>query len=117
VLIIIVTVLRSLSMTMMICIHAVRSITSSGITTIIVDVSTTSTGIVFDERLEKCPQPRRKRCHAGSEIGFERRPSRRIVEKLGELALDLIALSFTDQEVAQPVKRLDDAHRRSSGPE
>ena len=113
---IIVTILRSLSMTTMICVRTV-SIISSGIITIIVDVLTTSTGIVFDERLEKCPHPSRKRSHAGSEIGFEKRPSGRLVEKLGELAPDLIALSFTGQEVAQPVKRLDDAHRRSSGPE
>jgi hypothetical protein len=29
----------------------------------------------------------------------------------------MVALPFTDQEIAQPVKRLDNAHRRSPGPE
>ena len=76
-----------------------------------------STSIAFDERLEKHPHPCRQRRHPGSEIGFEERPRRRIFEKLAKLTLDLIALPFTDQEIAQPVKRLDDAHRRSPGPE
>ena len=97
---IIVTILRSLSMTTMICVRKVSIISSGNIITIIVDVLTTSTGIVFNERLEKCPHPSRKRSHAGSEIGFEKRPSGRLVEKLGELAPDLIAFSFTGQEVA-----------------
>ena len=53
----------------------------------------------------------------GSKIGFDCWPCSRIFEKPGELALDLIAFPFTDQEIAQPVQRLDDAHRRSPGPE
>ncbi|MGH6752662.1 MAG: hypothetical protein ACREDP_10875 [Bradyrhizobium sp.] len=64
---IIVTVPHSLSMTIMICTHMI-SISSS---TIIIDVPTTSTGIAFDERLEKHPHPCRKRRHTGSEIGFD----------------------------------------------
>jgi hypothetical protein len=75
-------------MTIMICTHIISIIT------IIVDVPTNA-GISFDERLEKHPHPCGKRRHTGSEVGFERRPRRRIFEKLGELALDLIALPFT----------------------
>ena len=110
---IIVTVPPSLSMTIMICTHTSGIIISS--ITIIIDVPTTSTGIAFDERLEKHPHLCRQRRHTGSEIGFEERPRRRIFEKLAELALDLITL--TVPEIAQPVKRLDDAHRWSPGPE
>lgn len=84
---------------------------------IIIDVPTTSTGIAFDEWLEKHPHPCRQRRHTGSEIGLERRSRGRIFEELAELALDLIALPFPYQDIAQPVKRLDDAHRRSPGPE
>lgn len=86
------------------------------IVTIVVAVPT-DTRIGFDERFKKHPHPCWKRRHTGSEIGFDGRPRCRIFEKLGELALNLIALPFTDQEIAQPVKRLDDAHRRSPGPE
>src|ERR1700722_3600503 len=82
VMMIIVTILRLLSMTTMICVRTV-SIISSGIITIIVDVLTTSIGIVFNERLEKCPHPSRKRSHAGSEIRFEGLSRRRIFKKLG----------------------------------
>src|SRR5277367_4976154 len=52
VMMIIVTILRSLSMTTMICVRTVSIISSGNIITIIVDVLTTSTGIVFNERLE-----------------------------------------------------------------
>ena len=65
----------------------------------------------LDQRLQKDPHPCRKRRHTGDKIGFERRSRRRIFEKLASLLLDLIALPFTDQEIAQPVKRLD---RRAS---
>ncbi|MDU6748243.1 MAG: hypothetical protein E6447_11065 [Bradyrhizobium sp.] len=97
---------RSLLMTIMI-----------SIITIIIDVPTTNAGVAFNERLEKHPHPCRKSCHTGSEIRFEGRSHRGIFEKIGELAPNLITFSFTNQEIAQPVKRLDDAHRWSSGPE
>lgn len=83
---------------------------------IIVDGPATNAGVGFDERPQKHPHPCRKSRQTGSEIGLER-PRRRILEKLGELALDLIALAFTNQEIAEPVKRLDDPHCRSPGPE
>jgi hypothetical protein len=85
---IIVAVLRLLSMmTTMICIHTVSGISSSDVTTLIFDLPTMSVGIVFNERLEKSPHPCWKRCNAGSEIGFEKRPRGGVVEKLGELRL------------------------------
>ena len=85
--------------------------------TAIADVPATIAGIVFDERLEKHPHPGRKRRHTGSEIGFEGRPGHRVFEELAELAPDLVALPFTNQEIAEPMKCLDDAHRRSPRPE
>ena len=54
---------------------------------IMVDVPTTNAGTGFDERLKKHPHPRRKRGHTGSEIGFERRPCRGILESLASLRL------------------------------
>src|ERR1700681_4711705 len=84
---------------------------------IIVGMLATIVTIGLDQRLEKYQHPCRKRRHARGEIGLERRSGGRILEKLGELAFNLIALAFTNQEIAQPVKRLDDAHRRSPGPE
>lgn len=100
VMLIIVTILRSMSTTIS-----------------IIGMPTTNAGIVFDKRLEKHPHPCRKRRHTGSEIGFKRRSRCRIFEKLGELAPDLVALPFTTQEIAQPVKCLHDAHRGSPSPE
>ncbi len=108
---IIITFTPSSPMTIVICVHIIS------ILMIIVVVPTTSAGIGSDEWLENHPHPCRKSRHAGSEIGFERRPRRGILEKLGELVLDLIALAFTSLEIAQPMKRLDDAHCRSPGPE
>ncbi len=86
---IIITVTPSLSMTIMIRANMISIIM------IIVFVPATNAGIVFDERLEKHPHPCRESRHAGSEIGFERWPRRGILEELGELPLDLIALAFT----------------------
>jgi len=59
------------------------------------DVPVTSVAIAVDERLYEHPHPCRKRGHTGSEIGFERWPRRRLVEELGELALDPIARPAT----------------------
>ncbi|MGY0576336.1 hypothetical protein ACTGJ9_039450 [Bradyrhizobium sp. RDM12] len=60
---------------------------------IIVDRPAANAGgisVGFDEWLEKHPHPCRNSRQTRSEIGLER-PRRRILEKLGELVLDLIA--------------------------
>lgn len=75
------------------------------------------TGPTFNKGLEKYPHPGRKSGYPGREIAFERGPNGWSFKKLGEFALDLIALAFSSQEIAQPVKRLHDAHRGSPRPE
>jgi hypothetical protein len=106
---------RSLPPTIMIG-SVIGSSMTSMIIVIIIDGPTTDGGVVFDERLEKHPHPGRKRRHARVEIGPEGWSRSGIFKKLGKLALNLIALPFPTQEIAQPVKRLDDTHRRPPGP-
>lgn len=73
--------------------------------------------LTFDERLEKCPHPCRKRGNACCQIGFNGRADRRILEKLGKFAAHAVTFTFAEQNIAKPVKRLNHPHCRSSGPE
>ena len=71
-----------------------------GRSTNIVGLLTTIVRIGLDQRLEEYQHPCRKRGHAGGEIGLERGSRGRVFEELDELALDLVALPVTKQEIA-----------------